>query len=136
MSPTFRSIRRGTTPRCVTFPHLGASTEEAEENCAIMVADQIRGFLEDGHIHNSVNFPEVRLARTTEHRLVCAAAGSAAIDDRVSDALRRAGLSIQAMANVSRGGLAYLVADLNGAPADALLRDVRSIEGVLMARSV
>jgi D-3-phosphoglycerate dehydrogenase len=122
--------------KCVTFPHLGASTEEAEENCAIMVADQIRGFLEDGHIHNSVNFPEVRMARTTEHRIVCAAAGAAAINDRVSDALRRAGLSIQAMANVSRGELAYLVADLNGQATDAVLRDVRSIDGVLMVRSV
>jgi hypothetical protein len=76
------------------------------------------------------------MARTTEHRIVCAAAGAAAINDRVSDALRRAGLSIQAMANVSRGELAYLVADLNGQATDAVLRDVRSIDGVLMVRSV
>lgn len=122
--------------KCVTFPHLGASTDEAEENCAIMVADQIRGFLEHGHVHNSVNFPEVTLPRATDHRIVCAATSRAAIGDRVSEALQRAGLTIQAMANVSRGDLAYLVADLSGAPSDAVVRDVQAIDGVLMARRV
>jgi D-3-phosphoglycerate dehydrogenase len=93
-------------PKCVTLPHLGASTEEAEENCAIMVADQIRDFLEDGNVHNSVNFPEVSLRRATQNRLVCASASRPAIAGQISDALRRAGISIQGMANLSRGDLA------------------------------
>jgi D-3-phosphoglycerate dehydrogenase len=122
-------------PKCVTFPHLGASTEEAEENCAVMVADQIRGFLEHGHVHNSVNFPEVMLTPTTAHRIVCAARGTA-INDRVSDTLRRAGITVQAMANVSRGDLAYLVADVSGPVSEAAVRDVLAIDGVVMARTI
>ena len=123
-------------PKCVTFPHLGASTEEAEENCAIMVADQIRAFLENGHIHNSVNFPEVNLPRTTAHRLVAAGTSRAALSERVSEALQRAGLTTQSMATVSRGDLVYLVADLSAAPADAVVASVHALDGVLMARTV
>jgi D-3-phosphoglycerate dehydrogenase len=123
-------------PKCVTFPHLGASTEEAEENCAIMVADQIRAFLEQGHIHNSVNFPEVNLPRATPHRLVCAASGKAGAADRIADVLQKAGMTAHTMASMSRGDLAYIVADLDDAPSAALVRDVQAIDGVLMARSV
>ena len=123
-------------PKCVTFPHLGASTDEAEENCAIMVADQIRAFLENGHVHNSVNFPEVNLPRTTAHRLVAAGTTKAAMGDRVSDALQRAGITTAAMATVSRGEVAYLVADLNAAPAEELVAGLRAIDGVLMARTL
>ena len=123
-------------PKCVTFPHLGASTEEAEENCAIMVADQIRSFLEHGHIHNSVNFPEVNQPRKTAHRLIAAGTNRAAIGDRISEALQRAEITTHSMATVSRGDLVYLVADLNSAPADAVVTSVRAIDGVLMARTV
>jgi D-3-phosphoglycerate dehydrogenase len=123
-------------PKCVTLPHLGASTEEAEENCAIMVADQIRDFLEDGNVHNSVNFPEVSLRRATQNRLVCASASRPAIAGQISDALRRAGISIQGMANLSRGDLAYLVADLDAAPADALVGELAAMDGVLMVRTI
>ena len=122
--------------KCVTLPHLGASTEEAEENCAIMVADQIRAFLEHGDVHNSVNFPEVSLPRATPHRLVCAAAKRTDLAGRIADALQRAGITIQAMANVSRGDLAYLVADLSAAPLETLVRDLAALEGMLMARTI
>ncbi len=121
-------------PRCVTFPHLGASTDEAEENCAIMVADQVRQFLEHGNVHNSVNFPEVEVARTTAHRLVCASASRPAITSQVSDTLKSAGITIHGMANVSRGDLAYFVADLDGPPADGVIEGIRALDGVLMAR--
>jgi D-3-phosphoglycerate dehydrogenase len=123
-------------PKCVTFPHLGASTEEAEENCAIMVADQIRSFLEHGHIHNSVNFPEVNQPRTTPHRLVSAATSKAAIGDRVPDVLQKAGLSAHSLATVLRGDLVYLVADLKDAVTDEAIAGIRAIDGVLMARKV
>jgi D-3-phosphoglycerate dehydrogenase len=72
-----------------------------------MVADQIRAFLENGHIHNSVNFPEVNLPRTTPYRLVAAGTSRAALSERVSEALQRAGLTTQSMATVSRGDLVY-----------------------------
>jgi D-3-phosphoglycerate dehydrogenase len=121
--------------RCVTLPHLGASTEEAEENCAIMVADQIRAFLEHGDVHNSVNFPEVSLPRTTRHRLVCAATGGP-LAAKVADVLKPAAITVPAMANVSRGDLAYLVADVSAAPSEALLREILAIEGMVMARAI
>jgi D-3-phosphoglycerate dehydrogenase len=123
-------------PKCVTLPHLGASTEEAEENCAIMVADQIRDFLEDGNVHNSVNFPEVSLRRTTPNRLVCASASRPAIAGQISDALRRAGITIQGMANLSRGDLAYLVADVDAAPTGSLIDELAAMDGVLMVRTI
>jgi D-3-phosphoglycerate dehydrogenase len=120
--------------KCVTLPHLGASTDEAEENCAIMVADQVRAFLENGDVHNSVNFPEISLPRATPHRLVCAARGRNALAARLGDALQGAGIAIAAMANVSRGDLAYLVADLGAAPPDGVVQSLGATEGVVMAR--
>lgn len=122
--------------KCVTLPHLGASTEEAEENCAIMVADQIRAFLEHGDVRNSVNFPEVALPRATSHRLVCAATGGASLTSVVADALKTAAVTAPAMANVSRGQLAYLVADLSADPSPAVLRQILATDGVVMARAI
>lgn len=119
-------------PKCVTLPHLGASTEEAEENCAIMVADQVRDFIEHGNVHNSVNFPEVSLPRATPYRIVCAS--QAAVAGQLSDALRASGVAIRAMANVSRGDVSYLVADLEAVPPPTLADDLMKLNGVLMAR--
>lgn len=121
-------------PKCVTFPHLGASTEEAEENCAIMVADQIRGFLEHGDVHNSVNFPEVRLPRASPHRLVCAGGNLPELVNQVSEALKATGVAIDGSANVSRGDVAYLVADLASAPASSVIAGLAASEGIRMVR--
>ena len=123
-------------PKCVTLPHLGASTEEAEENCAIMVADQVRDFLEHGNIHNSVNFPDVWLARTTAHRLVCATNAQLTMGGQVPDALRKAGVTIRALASVSRGEIAYFVADVDAPVAAAILEQITAGDGVLMIRSM
>jgi D-3-phosphoglycerate dehydrogenase len=123
-------------PKCVTLPHLGASTAEAEENCAIMVADQIRDFLEHGNVHNSVNFPEVTIPRTTRHRIVSATTSQPAMTGQISDALRKAGVKIQNLASLSRGDLAYVVVDLDApAPADTL-KAIGSSDGVLMVREL
>jgi D-3-phosphoglycerate dehydrogenase len=123
-------------PKCVTLPHLGASTAEAEENCAIMVADQIRDFLEHGNVHNSVNFPEVTIPRTTRHRIVSATTAQPAMTGQFSDALRKAGVKIQSLASLSRGDLAYVVVDLDApAPAD-ILKALGSSDGVLMIREL
>ena len=121
-------------PKCITFPHLGASTEEAEENCAIMVADQIRGFLEQGDVHNSVNFPEVHLPRASPHRLVCAGGNLPGLVNQVSGALKGAGVVIEGLANVSRGDVAYLVADLASAPAPAMIAELAASDGIRMVR--
>ena len=121
-------------PKCITLPHLGASTEEAEENCAIMVADQIRGFLEQGDVHNSVNFPEVHLPRASPHRLVCAGGNLPGLVNQVSGALKGAGVVIEGLANVSRGDVAYLVADLASAPAAAVLGQLAASDGIRMVR--
>ena len=123
-------------PKCITLPHLGASTEEAEENCAIMVADQIRDFLEHGNVRNAVNFPEVILPRTTPFRLVCGSSSHPTIAGQVSDALKGAGITINAMANLSRGDLAYLVADLDAAPSAAVVEQIAAIDAVRMTRSI
>jgi D-3-phosphoglycerate dehydrogenase len=123
-------------PKCVTLPHLGASTAEAEENCAIMVADQIRDFLEHGNVHNSVNFPEVTIPPTTGHRIVCATTSQPAMSGQISDALRKAGVKIQSLASLSRGDLAYVVVDLDApAPAETV-KAIGSSEGVLMIREL
>ena len=122
--------------KCVTLPHLGASTAEAEENCAIMVADQIRDFLEHGNVHNSVNFPEVTIPRTTRHRIVSATTSQPAMTGQISDTLRKAGVKIQNLASLSRGDLAYVVVDLDApAPADTL-KAIGSSDGVLMIREL
>jgi D-3-phosphoglycerate dehydrogenase len=122
--------------RCVALPHLGASTEEAEDNCAIMVADEVRDFLENGNIRNAVNFPEVVVARHTEHRLICANANVPNMLGQISEAFGQAGLNIHDMVNSSRGNVAYTVVDLDAPVPAALVSKIAGIKGVLMARLV
>jgi len=120
--------------RCVTLPHLGASTEEAEDNCAIMVADQVKDFLENGNIRNAVNFPEVVVPRRTDHRLVCANANVPNMLVKISEAFGKAGINIHDMVNSSRGDVAYTVVDLDAEiPAD-IVKTIAGTKGVLMAR--
>ncbi|MEO7189633.1 MAG: phosphoglycerate dehydrogenase [Vicinamibacterales bacterium] len=122
--------------RCVTLPHLGASTAEAEDNCAIMVADQVRDFLENGNVKNAVNFPEVVVPRRTAHRFVCANANVPNMLGQISEAFGQAGLNIHDMVNSSKGELAYTVVDLDAPVSDTLVQQIASIKGVLMARLV
>jgi D-3-phosphoglycerate dehydrogenase len=121
---------------CITLPHLGASTAEAEDNCAIMVADQIRDFLDHGHVRNAVNFPEVVVARTTGHRLVCAHANVPDMAGRIAGLVGQTGLGIQATAHRSRGDLVYMVVDLNAPVPPAVLAEISGLKGVLMARAI
>jgi len=122
--------------RCVTLPHLGASTVEAEENCAIMVADQVRDFLENGNVRNAVNFPEVVVPRRTPHRLICVNANVPNMLGRISDTFGQAGLNIHDMVNSSKGEMAYTLADLDAEVSDAVVDQILGIKGVLMARVV
>jgi len=122
--------------KVITLPHLGASTAEAEENCAIMVADQLKNFLENGNIHNSVNFPEIKLARIGDVRLAIANQNRPDMVAQISHVLGQASVNIQHMSNESRGDLAYTLMDLDKALDDSVLSQIAAIEGVLSVRQI
>jgi D-3-phosphoglycerate dehydrogenase / 2-oxoglutarate reductase len=124
-------------PKVVTLPHLGASTGEAEENCAVMVADQIRDFLENGNIKNSVNYPEAVLPRSPNTaRLVVANSNVPNMVGQISTCLAAGRINIADLLNKSRGAVAYTLIDADGTIGDDLLQKVRAIDGVLSARIV
>jgi D-3-phosphoglycerate dehydrogenase / 2-oxoglutarate reductase len=126
-----------THPKVVTLPHLGASTGEAEENCAVMVADQVRDFLENGNIRNSVNYPEAILPRAPNTtRVAIANSNVPNMVGQISTCLAAAKINIADLLNKSRGEYAYTLIDADGAIGDDLLSRLRSIEGVLSARIV
>lgn len=122
--------------KVIALPHLGASTHEAEVNCAVMVADTLRGYLENGFVRHSVNFPDADLPRMDAHRVTIANANVPNIIGQVSSRLGDAGLNIADLLNKSRGNLAYTVVDLDGAPADTVLAKIRGITGVLGVRNL
>ncbi len=122
-------------PKVVTLPHLGASTGEAEENCAVMVADQVRDFLENGNIRNSVNFPEAVLPRAPKTtRLAIANSNVPNMVGQISTCLADARINIAELLNKSRGEYAYTLVDADGAIGDDLLVRIRAIDGILSAR--
>jgi D-3-phosphoglycerate dehydrogenase len=120
----------------VTLPHLGASTEEAEENCALMVADQLREFLEQGTVCNAVNFPSVEMARESPNRIAIANANVPNMVGQISTTMAQAGLNIHNMVNKSRGEMAYTLVDLDSAAAPEVIDRIARIPGVLSIRSV
>jgi D-3-phosphoglycerate dehydrogenase len=124
-------------PKVVTLPHLGASTNEAEENCAVMVAETVRDFLENGNLRNCVNFPEAVLPRVpATTRLAIANANVPNMVGQISTCLASANLNIADLLNKSRGEYAYTLIDTDGAVPDELVGRLRGIEGVLSARVV
>ncbi|WP_045224310.1 phosphoglycerate dehydrogenase [Methyloterricola oryzae] len=120
----------------ILLPHIGASTEEAEDNCAVMVADQIRDYLENGNIRNSVNFPEVIMPRTEGFRLGVANENVPNMVGQISSALAEANLNIIDLLNKSRGDYAYTLVDLSADVPAATLEKIRGISGVLTARTL
>lgn len=123
-------------PRVLTLPHLGASTREAEENCAVMVAEQVRDYLEQGNITNSVNFPEISLARNGTCRLAIVNSNVPNMVGQISTDLANAGLNILDMANRSREQVAVTLIDLDQPCPETTLEELRAIEGVLSVRSL
>ncbi len=121
-------------PRVIATPHLGASTEEAEDNCAIMVADQVRDFLENGNIRHAVNLPDVVMYRESPYRLCVVNANVPNMVGQISTAMAGAGLNIHNMVNKSRADLAYTVLDVDSAIPDELVDRLASIDGVLSVR--
>lgn len=121
-------------PRVIALPHLGASTREAEENCAVMVVDQLRDFLEHGNVRNAVNFPAVSMRRESSWRVAIANANVPNMLGQISTAMAQAGLNIHKMVNNSRGEMAYTLVDVDSAVAADVLDRLRAIAGVLAVR--
>lgn len=125
-----------THPKVIALPHLGASTAEAEENCAIMVAENVRDYLQNGNIRYSVNFPEAVMSRNGAYRIAIANANVPNMVGQISTGLAMAGLNIEDLLNKSRGDIAYTIVDLDGPVPDDTLAALRSIEGVLTLRNL
>jgi D-3-phosphoglycerate dehydrogenase len=118
----------------IALPHLGASTREAEDNCAIMVADQVREYLEHGNLQNAVNFPDAQMAREAPYRLAIANANVPDMLGNISHALGRRKINIHNMLNKSKGEMAYTLVDADSpVPAEAL-KELSGLTGVLAVR--
>ena len=122
--------------RVTALPHLGASTGEAEEKCAVMVADQLREFLEDGNIRRSINFPEVQMPRAQGYRIAIANANVPNMVGQITTRLAEAGLNIVDLINKSRGDVAYTLVDVETAVPQETFAQIRAIDGVLSARLI
>lgn len=131
--PTAATARH---PKCVTLPHLGASTGEAEDNCAVMVADEVRDFLERGDVRHSVNFPQVVAASSFTHRFVYSGASSRLPVTVVSTALEAAGITVTASVSGTSGEVVYGVIDTSTPVPVALADQLRRLDGMTMVRVI
>lgn len=120
--------------KVIALPHLGASTREAEDNCAIMAVDQLRAYLEHGEVRNSVNFPDVVMHRESAYRIAIANANVPNMVGQISTELARERLNIHNMLNKSRGDIAYTLVDVDSKVPGTVFDRIRSIEGVLAVR--
>jgi D-3-phosphoglycerate dehydrogenase len=124
------------TEKVIGIPHLGASTEESEENCAIMAALQLMDFLENGNIKNSVNFPECNLDRNGKKRITITNQNMPGMIEKITKMLAENKLNVANMINKSKGNLAYNIIDLEGDVGDGLVKKIQAIEGVVAVRVV
>ena len=122
--------------RVITLPHLGASTAEAEENCAMMVADQLKDFLENGNIKNSVNYPVVKLPRGGKSRVALTHKNMPDMIAKISTVIGDAGFNIHHLRNESKNDLAYTLMDIECEIGEDLIEKFAAIDGVLKARQV
>lgn len=133
----FPSARLSGQPRVITTPHLGASTVEAEDNCAVMVADQLRDFLESGNVRNSVNFPEAVMPLTAgKPRLTVVNANVPNMVGQITTALAKHDLNIHDLLNKSRGELAYTLVDVDQPVPAEMIDELAAIPGVLATRVI
>jgi D-3-phosphoglycerate dehydrogenase len=130
----FPSAHVNSHPHVIALPHLGASTREAEENCALMVADQVRDYLLDGTIANAVNFPNVAMPRESGFRIAIANANVPNMVGQISTALAEAKLNIHNMVNKSKGDVAYTLVDVDSKVPKKVIEAIAKIEGVLAVR--
>ncbi|HEY5929575.1 MAG TPA: phosphoglycerate dehydrogenase, partial [Burkholderiales bacterium] len=121
-------------PGVVVTPHLGASTREAEDNCAVMVVDQVRDYLENGNVRNAVNFPDVVMSRESPFRLGIANANVPNMVGQISTAMAQAGLNIHNMLNKSKKDMAYTLVDVDSPVSQQVIDRIAAIGGVLAVR--
>ena len=120
----------------ILMPHIGASTEEAEENCAVMAADQLKDFLENGNIHNSVNYPPTKMSRNGGSRITFCNSNVPKVLGQVLSLLADANLNVVDMVNKSRGEIAYNIIDLEGEVDEAVRERVANVDGVMRVRLI
>jgi len=130
----FPSAHVNSHPHVIALPHLGASTGEAEENCAVMVADQLREYLEHGNVQNAVNFPNVLMPRESNFRIAVANSNVPNMLGQISTAMAQAGLNIRNMMNKSKGDVAYTLVDVDSEVPAAVVASIAKIDGVLAVR--
>ena len=135
--PTPELIKRSANKNdVVLLPHLGASTKEAEVNCAVMAANQMVNYLQDGTILNSVNFPRISLSRGTNHRLVIINHNEPGMISKIADSIAACDINIAEMTNKSRDEIAINLIDLECEASDKLIEQLRSVEHVMSVRSL
>ena len=120
--------------KVIAMPHIGASTAEAEENCAVMAADQLMDYLENGNIKNSVNFPAVAMARAGDSRITFANHNVAGVLGDVLSVFTRHQVNVIDMMNKSRGDVAYNIIDIEGEITDVVLQEIQALEHVVALR--
>ncbi len=120
----------------VAIPHLGASTPEAEDNCAVMAVKQIMDFLENGNIVNSVNFPKVTMPRSTDVRITVIHENIPNMLSQISNQLAKDGINIEGMINGSKNNVAYTVVDVTGDIGESVVKDIEGIDGVIRVRVI
>ena len=135
--PTPELIARANTAGdVVLLPHIGASTKQAEENCAVMAVNQMKEFLQTGNIKNSVNFPDVHLVRTTDYRISITNRNVPAMIGQITTALGDLNLNIAEMTNVSKGEIAYNLIDVENPVDEMSISSLREIENVINVRLI
>jgi len=135
--PTPELIERSTKHSdVILLPHLGASTKEAEVNCAVMAANQLANFLQEGAIINSVNFPNISQERSTPHRLIVINKNEPGMISKITDSIASLDLNIADMTNKSRNEIAINLIDLEHEASDELIKQLQSIDHVLKVRSI
>ena len=117
--------------RVIVMPHLGASTPESEDNCAVMAAQELKDFLENGNITNSVNFPGCDMGKVSGARITIAHKNVPAMISQISSVFTKDNINIENMVNKSRGDLAYTMIDTHSVVTDTIINDIKTIDGVI-----
>ena len=130
----FPDSRIANAPRVIALPHLGASTPESEDNCAIMAAHELQDYLDNGNITNSVNLPNVSMERSGDARICVIHRNIPNILAQITSIVSGAGMNVENLANKSRKDYAYTMLDINGKVSDAMVEKLSAIEGVIRVR--
>ena len=132
----FPNNRLVAAPHVVALPHLGASTPESEDNCAVMAANELRDFLENGNIKNSVNFPNVVMERSGVQRLCVIHRNVPAVLANITTQLSEDGVNVENMTNKSKGEYAYTMVDTGSAVDEKVIEDIRKVSGIIRLRVI